>query len=121
VARASRPFAPNQKFTLNGRKTSSIEHQTAARRDVARAGARPVPRSQRPQRHDGARIDPILPEQAQPLRAGTSRGPERDRSPGRSGFDSTIALELPLSRWLHSDTLRAVPARAPLIVAARTE
>jgi len=52
------------------------------------------PRSQRPRRHAGARLNPILPELPQPLRAGTSRAPERDRSLGRSAHEYTLASEL---------------------------
>ena len=74
--------------------------------------------------HSGTGIPPVRSqpemhaERRENIEHRTPKGcaPERDRSPGRSGFDSMNALELPLSRWLHSDTLRSFPARALCIV-----
>src|SRR5438445_9973470 len=52
------------------------------------------PRSQRPGRHEGARVDPIPPEQPQSLPAGTSRAPERDRSPVAAARKALTRLPL---------------------------
>src|SRR5437660_3832240 len=55
------------------------------------------PRSLRPRRHTGVRVDPMATEQPQPLRAGTSRAPERDRS-------LTLSLSSPEARNQSLDT-----------------
>src|SRR2546429_4989362 len=63
----------------------AVNDQNFPRRADSRSAT--GPRSQHPRRHAGARLDPLVTEQSRPLRAETSRAPERDRSPGRSALD----------------------------------
>src|SRR5438067_12375918 len=76
-------FPRRRRSPLNGERFPNCG---AALREPS-FGARPVPRSQRSRRREGTRFDPMALEQPQPLRAGTSRAPERDRSPGRSAHE----------------------------------